>query len=104
MATSRGAPAFLANVSDRRGHWLRIALRGGAPNTDGVGARVEIEDGLRTHVRMRLAGEGYLGSFDPRLHVGVAGSSVRVRVRWPSGAVSTVDSDVDRELIVIEPR
>jgi hypothetical protein len=104
LATSRGAPAFLANVSAPRGHWLRVALQGRPPNTGGVGARVEVEDGPRTHVRVRLAGEGYLGSFDPRLHFGVAASSVRVRVRWPSGATSTEDAPVDRELVIAEPR
>lgn len=104
VAATRGAPAFLLNVVEPRGHWLRVVLEGAPPNTGGVGARVEIDDGDRTHVRMRLAGEGYLGSFDPRLSVGVASDRVHVRVRWPSGELSEIDTGVDREITVTEPR
>lgn len=105
MATTRGAPAAFRNVRSPLGHWLRIVLRGRAPNTGGVGARIEVDDGERVRIRSHLAGEGYLGNHDARVHVGLPSDrEVDVRVRWPSGAVSTITrAGVDRELVVGEP-
>lgn len=103
MATTQGRPALLRNAIEPAGHWLRVELHGRPPNTGGIGARLEVDDGTRTRIRARIAGEGYSGSFDPRLHVGLpAAGPVHVRVRWPSGLVTELDTDVDRAIVVSE--
>ncbi len=100
MAPARGEPRLLRNVREPSGHWLRIVLEGQA-----AGARVEVtHDGGRI-VRAHPIGEGFLGNFDPRVHVGLPASATRatVRVEWPSGAVSSVsDVSLDRELTLVE--
>lgn len=106
LATTRGAPALLHNVRDRADHhWLRVVLTGHAPNPSAIGARVELASATATLQRLRLAGEGYLGSFDPRLHFGLPDAGpVSLRVHWPDGTESehAVDA-VDQEVRIEQP-
>lgn len=106
MATSSGRPALLRNVGASGGHFLRVVLTGHPPNTGAVGAHVTLRvEGRPMQQRLRLAGEGYLGSFDPRLHFGVPAVGPGVlEVRWPSGVTETHPIDaLDRELTLTEP-
>jgi len=105
IATTQGPPAVLRNVHSPAGGFVRVVLRGRSPNSAGVGARVEVTDGSRTLVRERTVGEGFLGSFDPRLHFGIGGAdSVDVKVTWPGGAISIVERiAVGEEIVVDEP-
>lgn len=105
LADAEGRPHVLRNTMAPRGHWLRVVLRGPAPNTEAVGARVELwseETGERVAVRHKKVGEGYGGNFDPRLLFGMPdGSPVRVVVFWPDGAVTEHPATgVDREIVV----
>ena len=55
----------------RSGHWLDVALRGRAPNTEGIGARVRVTADGRTQLRELRAGSNY-ASQDPAVaHVGL---------------------------------
>ncbi|MDQ3035071.1 MAG: CRTAC1 family protein [Myxococcota bacterium] len=88
LGATVGRPYLLRNVVPPRGDWLRVRLVGRAPNTGGVGARVTVRDaaGAAVGIRDRRAGEGYLGSFDPRLFFGVVSAGpFTIDVRWPSG-------------------
>jgi len=92
LAPSLGRPALLRNVTARRGRSLAIELVGAPPNPSAVGARVEVHVGDVRLVRERRAGEGLLGSFDPRLFFGVGDADeVDVSVRWPSGAMTSMN-------------
>ncbi len=85
LAPSEGRPLVLRNVHAPRGRALRVALAGNAD-----GARVTVRWPGGAIVRDCLAGEGYLGSFDPRVLFGVPyDGPVDVEVRWPGGAVTT---------------
>jgi len=107
LGATVGRPRLLRNVVEPRGASLRVRLVGDAPNAGGVGARVTVLDasGARLAVQDRRAGEGYLGSFDPRLFFGVpAGDPVTVEVRWPSGETSrATDVTPGAEVELIEP-
>lgn len=106
MATSSGRPALLRNVRAPEGHFVRVVLTGHPPNSGAVGAHVTLRiEGQPMQQRLRLAGEGYLGSFDPRLHFGVPAVGPGVlEVRWPSGVAETYPIDAfDRELVLTEP-
>lgn len=105
FSVARGEPAILRNVREPSGRWLRVVLRGRAPNRDAIGARVVVRSATGAWVRRRVAGEGFLGSFDPRLHFGLpADAPVRVDVTWPSGLVTRVDDvGLDGEVVVSEP-
>ena len=104
IAPARGPVGVLRNVRATEGHYLRVVLEGRPPNTGGVGALVLVDDGERVRMRQRLAGEGYLGNNDPRIHVGLPGDrAVRVEVRWPDGSITTREGvAVDGEIVVRE--
>lgn len=101
MAPSRGEPRVLHNVHAREGHWLRVALHGQA-----AGARLVISWAGGRVIRAHPIGEGFMGNFDPRVHVGLPAdvTHVSVDVDWPSGEISRrTDVAVDGELSVASP-
>jgi hypothetical protein len=84
-------PTLLRNDTPRGNHWVTIRLRGTRSNRDGIGARVRIQAGGRTHTMEVRSGGSYLSHNDTRVHAGV-GSAARidsVEIRWPSGVVDT---------------
>jgi len=105
LGATVGRPFLLRNVATPRGGWLRVTLAGRAPSPSGVGARVRVHapDGATVAVQDRRIGEGYLGSFDPRLFFGVAGDGpFAVEATWPDGTTTRVDGvapDSDIELV-----
>ncbi len=106
LAPSVGRPSVLLNVIEPAGAWLRVRLRGRAPNTGGLGAFVTLRAGdVVVGVQERRAGEGYLSSFDPRLFFGVtAPGPLVVEARWPSGAITRLqDVMPNREVELVEP-
>jgi hypothetical protein len=76
-------------------HPLRISLRGPAGNPTAVGASitVELSDGT-TQTSEVHAGSGYYSESAPECFFGYPDSNppTKVRVRWPSGAVSENDA------------
>ena len=105
MAPRTGAPLVLHNVRPPRGHWLRVALRGRGANRGAAGALVTVTHASGTIVRSHVIGEGYLGSFDPRVHFGVPGGApVDISVLWPDGTTTTqAHVAVDRDVLLTEP-
>jgi len=91
LAPAVGRPALLRNAAAPSLAPLVVALEGQPPNTGALGARVTVRAGSVTRVQDRRAGEGYLGSFSPRLFFAVPDEPARVEVRWPSGETSVVE-------------
>lgn len=106
MTPSSGHPAVFKNVRPPVGHWLRIVLGAPGPARTTLNSWVEVTtaDGQLLQ-RERRAGEGYCGSFDPRLHFGLpTDEPVSVTVRWPWGETTTLaDVAVDAELVIAPP-
>jgi len=70
---------------------LFVHLRGAAPNTQGVGARMEVWAGGRYAYREHMLQRGFQSSVSPGLHVGLGEGITRVdslRLSWPNGQVS----------------
>lgn len=94
---NRTAPVlrFMRNQTAGSGNFLAFELSDGGPNTEAVGALVQVRTGSRTLVRRVYAGEGYLAGQSKRLHFGLGGvepgEAVEwVRVTWPDGQVQEV--------------
>lgn len=85
---SRTAPQvqFLRNDA-AAAPFLRLRLEGAGPNTEAIGARVEVRAGGRLLVQERRLGGGYLAQSSEWLHFGLGDveSIESVRVRWPGG-------------------
>jgi enediyne biosynthesis protein E4 len=76
--------------------WLRIDLRGEAPNTFGIGAQLQVWSGDRYWFREHFLQRGFQSSVEPGLHVGL-GETARIDslvLRWPDGRTSRL-SDVE---------
>jgi enediyne biosynthesis protein E4 len=100
-----GAPTLLRNISNSRGHWIRLKLIGTRSNRDAYGARVELTAGGLKQVDEVRANSSYLSASDARLHFGLGGATrvEGVIIRWPSGLVEKLANVlVDRETVIRE--
>jgi hypothetical protein len=82
---------ILWNESPRQGNFLKVDLRGRAPNQDAIGARLTAHIGQRSLVRAIAGGGSYISASDQQVHLGL-GSTTKVdllKVCWPSGKVET---------------
>ena len=101
-----GPAALLRNDTKSENHWVRLELQGTKSNREAIGARVELEAGGRTIYRLKKGGCSMLSSNDPRLTVGIGtvDEVSKLTVRWPSGAVSTLEHlKVDQAHKIVEP-
>jgi hypothetical protein len=100
-------PALLRNDQRTGHHWLRLHLKGRAPNPQAIGARVTLAAGGTTQVRELFPARGYLSSVELPLTFGL-GPTERVdslKIRWPDGQEQTlVPEGIDRLLSIEEPQ
>jgi hypothetical protein len=84
----------LRNDGGNRGNWLAIKTVGKRSNRDGIGCRVKVvsASGSSQYFTVTTA-VGYLSASDKRLLVGLgpAATARLVEIRWPSGAVQTLE-------------
>jgi hypothetical protein len=79
-------------LAECAGRALVVELTGPAPNTFGVGARVEVETSEGTQVRRVDSRAGWASSVHPRAHFGLGEAEVlSVHVTWPDGQVQEVE-------------
>jgi hypothetical protein len=82
------------------GHWLGVRLSEPAPNTDAIGAWIEVKAGDKTMRRELNVGGGHASGELGWIHFGLGvATDVQVRVRWPDGTTgpwlaATADSFV----------
>jgi hypothetical protein len=83
---------LLRNDTVQSARWARLALRGRGCNRDAIGARVQIRTGTTTQTQFVKSGGSYLSDHDRRLLVALPGTEpATAEIRWPCGAVQTVD-------------
>jgi len=103
-------PDLLVNQrGNKAGHWLELKLLGNVAkrsNRDAIGSRLRVTAGGKTQHLEAKRGQGFLGNFDPRLHVGLGGNTgpVDIEITWPNGETTrtTVDA-VDRVVEIAQP-
>jgi hypothetical protein len=96
-------PTLLDQLTKPSGAWIILKLEGVRSNRSAIGARVELTAGGRKQVREVRSGGGYLSQNDLRLHfgLGAAQRADRIDVRWPNGAVQTVEGLAGNRVHVI---
>lgn len=84
--------AILRNRHETNHHWLGVDLVG-RPYRNAVGARLELEVGGQTLLRVVKGGGSYLSAGDRRVVFGLGESSQtgRLTIRWPSGTTQACD-------------
>ncbi|MDP8243042.1 MAG: CRTAC1 family protein [Candidatus Hinthialibacter antarcticus] len=76
-------------------HWVRLKLRGNAPNLDAIGATVTLTAGGRERVLMVKTGSSYLSQSEFALTFGLGNETTieRVEIQWPDGTSITLSED-----------
>ena len=99
-----GDAELLRNDGGNRANSLLVKLRGTAPNTDAIGARVKVTTGSKTQVREVRAGSSYLSQNDLRAHFGLGAAARvdRIDVTWPSGRTDSFDDVASNQIVTIE--
>lgn len=93
---------FYRNELVRNNHYLTIKLAGNGLNTSGVGARVEITDGVMTQVREIRCGNNYASQNPAEAHFGLGSvQSVDVSIFWPDGSRSGLMGVAADQLLTI---
>ena len=99
-----GPPVLLRNDGGNRNAWIGFELAGRASGKDAVGAVVTVTAGGRRQVREKVGGASYLSVGDPRVLVGLGAAEKveKVEIRWPSGAISTMENVAARRYYRVE--
>ena len=104
VVTENGGPLHvLRNDTPKKNHYLRVQLKGVAPNTQAIGARVVLKSGDLNQQRYVRTGSSYLSQSELTQTFGI-GNRTRVdqlTVTWPDGRRQTVKvGEVDRVVVV----
>jgi hypothetical protein len=105
LIVQNGGPAvLLRNDGGNRNAWIGFELVGRASGNDAVGAVVTVTAAGRRQVRERVGGASYLSTGDPRLLIGLGAAEKveKVEIRWPSGALSTMENVAARRYHRVE--
>jgi hypothetical protein len=100
-----GGPVLLFENQFPKAHYLTVTLRGRASNRLGIGARVIATVAGRELTRELYPHDSFHSQMPSRLHFGLgeAGTIDRLTVRWPSGAVQTLEGlAADRHVVITE--
>ena len=95
-------PSLLRNDVSSGGHWLKVLLVGVTSNRSAIGARVTARYQNRTHAQEVMAQASFYSANDRRLHFGLgAATSADLTIRWPNGAIETLERVEADQLIVV---
>lgn len=100
-----GPVMLLENRTEANQHWLKLDLRGKAPNMFAYGAHAVGKSGNRVWLADVSPASSYLSSSDPRIHWGLGDVTTleTLTIRWPSGSKQTLHNlTVDRIVQVVE--
>lgn len=95
VVNTAGHPVLYRNDGGNAAPWLQVRLVGSPSNRQGIGARITVTPaaGGASQVRELDGGSHFLGQSEPIAHFGLGPAPVdsvhEVRVRWPSGAITT---------------
>ena len=91
VVSSLGEGAELwRNVSASGNNWLILKLTGSKSNRDGIGAEVRI--GNQWNLMTTAVGYASSSAFGVHFGTGAASRVPRIEIRWPSGAVQTLNN------------
>ncbi|ETZ19159.1 hypothetical protein N824_10480 [Pedobacter sp. V48] len=102
-------PAFIYEnlaTSQNKNHRLSVSLKGGAANTQGIGAKVILYAGNKKQYLEQMPTRGYQSSVSPVLHFGL-GKISRVdslRVIWQSGKTQLIKNPGANKQVVLNEK
>ncbi len=110
LTNHHGTPVLYRNDGGNAGDWLRVRARGLVSPADGRGAKITATAEDLTQVRQIGVGSHFLGEGETVAHFGlgpgygVAGGTVDLHVRFPSGRIVEMSGLAPNQLVeVVEP-
>ncbi len=104
IANNDQPPSLFRNNGGNQNNYISITLNGMAPNTQGIGALIEVTTGGTTQTREVRCGSNFV-SQDPALaHFGL-GESIGIdtlKVNWPDGQTTTLQNVAPNQYLVID--
>ena len=84
-------------------NWLKVQLKGTTSNTYGIGATVTVKSGDLERTEQLFGGGSFLSQDALELHFGLGERSIvdSIEVRWPSGAVQTLNGVQPNQTVVV---
>ncbi|MGE0131786.1 MAG: CRTAC1 family protein [Blastocatellales bacterium] len=97
-------PVLLRTDSATKNNWISIKLIGSKSNRTGAGARVKVVSEGKTQIDEVRSGGSYYSQNDLRVHFGLgkAAKAKTIEVRWPSGAVDTLNDVAAGQVVFIK--
>jgi hypothetical protein len=95
----------LNNNTQSTGNWVQLELVGSTSERDAIGATVLARVGERTLTAWNTAGDGYMCSNEPLVHLGLGSAKLidELVVTWPSGTTQRFPNvATDRRYLLIE--
>ena len=113
LVTTSNGPAYLfRNDGGNRNAWIKISLIGQTSNSDGIGAQIRVTSALGTQTHTVKSGSSYCSQSELTAIFGLGDSTPvgenaqaqidKIVVRWPSGAVNTLENVKPNQHIRIE--
>ncbi|MEE3234259.1 MAG: CRTAC1 family protein [Candidatus Latescibacterota bacterium] len=95
-------PSLLRNETKSNYHWVSIQLRSEGLNTDAIGAKIRVSDGVSSQIREVRTGTSFQAQNDIRQYFGLGTSTkINIEIMWPDGKQSEFKHvGVDRFLTI----
>ncbi|MDH5380039.1 MAG: VCBS repeat-containing protein [Cyclobacteriaceae bacterium] len=85
------------------GNFLKFELVGNAPNTYGIGARIQVKSGKKKFYLDQQPTRGFQSSVDPRPVLGLMDNNpVEVTIKWPTGRISHLTNVEVNQIIIVK--
>ncbi len=91
VTTSNGPAHLFRNDGGNRNAWIKVQLVGQASNRDGIGAQIRITSAAGTQTHTVKSGSSYCSQSELTAIFGMNDDTIieTIKVKWPSGTVST---------------
>lgn len=94
------------NTTSQENNYLRIQLKGPAPNPMAIGAKIEIR--FEDHKQFRYVSpyRGYLSSVEPAIHFGLGSTSTvdEILITWPDQSIQKLKDIPANQTITVEQK
>jgi hypothetical protein len=88
---------------NRNSGWLRIGLKGGEANRDGIGAKITVWQKGKQQVSYCSPYRGYLSGVEKFVHFGLSNEAVdSIKVLWPDGKVQVIENVKRNQLLWLD--
>ncbi|MEW6270917.1 MAG: FG-GAP-like repeat-containing protein [Thermodesulfobacteriota bacterium] len=104
ISNNQGTSRLYRNDGGNQQNYLAIKLRGRAPNSEAIGARIRVTAGGKTQMREIRAGDNYVSQDPAEAHFGLdtAAAATEVEIVWPDGKHKFLGRTRANQRVVVE--